>query len=101
VRQSVRLARCVCGLRRLRRARLDSAASSTGMMSRRLAPLGVLLISALAAAAPSTREVHDDTGATVRGPSQNCRLVSVAPGTTAMLFAVGAAPCLVGTIAHS
>src|SRR6185369_2564829 len=52
-------------------------------------------------AAPATREVRDDTGATVSVPAQNCRVVSLAPGTTAMLFAVGAAPCLVGTIAHS
>lgn len=70
-------------------------------MPRRFAPLGALLLAALATAAPATREVRDDTGATVRVPSQSCRIVSLAPGTTAMLFAVGAAPCLVGTIAHS
>jgi iron complex transport system substrate-binding protein len=68
---------------------------------RRFAPLGVLLLAALAAAAPSTREVRDDTGAAVQVPTENCRIVSLAPGTTAMLFAVGAAPCMVGTIAHS
>ena len=30
-----------------------------------------------------------------------CRIVSLAPGTTAMLYAAGAGACLVGTIAHS
>ena len=30
-----------------------------------------------------------------------CRIVSLAPGTTAMLYAAGAGHCLVGTIAHS
>jgi iron complex transport system substrate-binding protein len=85
----------------LRRARLDSAASPAVRLMRRLAPLGALLLSALCAAAPSFRELRDDTGAAVRVPAQNCRIVSLAPGTTAMLFAVGAAPCMVGTIAHS
>jgi iron complex transport system substrate-binding protein len=70
-------------------------------VARRLALSGALLCSALAVAALPTREVRDDTGAVVRVPAQNCRIVSLAPGTTAMLFAVGAAPCLVGTIAHS
>ena len=31
----------------------------------------------------------------------DCRIVSLAPGTTAMLYAAGAGKCLVGTIAHS
>jgi iron complex transport system substrate-binding protein len=53
------------------------------------------------AAAGSTREVRDDTGAAVRVPADNCRIVSLAPGTTAMLYAAGAGRCLVGTIAHS
>jgi iron complex transport system substrate-binding protein len=88
-------------LRRLRRARLDAATSPAVTIPRRLAPLGVLLLSALAAGAAPTREIYDDTGTAVRVPAQNCRIVSLAPGTTAMLFAVGAAPCLVGTIAHS
>src|SRR6185295_187329 len=30
-----------------------------------------------------------------------CRIVSLTPGTTAMLYAAGAGHCLVGTIAHS
>ena len=63
--------------------------------------LGALLSCALAAAAPATREVHDDSGDVVQVPVNNCRIVSLAPGTTAMLFAVGAGPCMVGTIAHS
>jgi len=68
----------------------------------RFAPLVALaLVSGAFAAAPNTREVHDDTGAPVRVPVDNCRIVSLAPGTTAMLFAAGAGHCLVGTIAHS
>jgi iron complex transport system substrate-binding protein len=56
---------------------------------------------AVGTAAGVTREVRDDTGAVVRVPADNCRIVSLAPGTTAMLYAAGAGPCLVGTIAHS
>jgi iron complex transport system substrate-binding protein len=67
----------------------------------RFAPWGALLLSATAAAAPVTRTVRDDTGTTVTMPSDSCRIVSLAPGTTAMLYAAGAGPCLVGTIAHS
>jgi len=67
----------------------------------RLAPLGALLIALVAAAAPAKRSVPDDTGAAVEVPSVNCRIVSLAPGTTAMLFAAGAGPCMVATIAHS
>jgi iron complex transport system substrate-binding protein len=67
----------------------------------RLAPLGALLIALVAAAAPARRSVPDDTGAAVEVPSVNCRIVSLAPGTTAMLFAAGAGLCMVATIAHS
>jgi iron complex transport system substrate-binding protein len=66
-----------------------------------LAPLGALLLATLATAAPNTRSVRDDTGASVDVPADNCRIVSLAPGTTAMLFAAGAGRCMVGTIAHS
>jgi iron complex transport system substrate-binding protein len=45
--------------------------------------------------------VRDDTGAAVKLDDAPCRIVSLAPGTTAMLFAVGAGHCLIGTIAHS
>jgi iron complex transport system substrate-binding protein len=85
----------------MRRERFSSNAPPAVRVLRRLASLGALLLSTLVVAAPANREVDDDTGAVVRVPAQNCRIVSLAPGTTAMLFAVGAAPCLVGTIAHS
>lgn len=48
-----------------------------------------------------SREVRDDTGVIVKVSSAPCRIISLAPGTTAMLYAAGAAQCLVGTIAHS
>lgn len=54
-----------------------------------------------AAAADVTRTVRDDTGERVTVTTQACRIVSLAPGTTAMLYAAGAGHCLVGTIAHS
>jgi len=66
-----------------------------------LAPLGALLGIATAFAAPATRTVTDDSGASVIVPADNCRVVSLAPGTTAMLFAAGAGQCVIGTIAHS
>jgi len=66
-----------------------------------MAPFAALLLCSLAAAAPVTRTVRDDTGSQVVVPADNCRIVSLAPGTTAMLFAAGAGQCLVGTIAHS
>jgi iron complex transport system substrate-binding protein len=47
------------------------------------------------------RDVHDDSGKAVTIPDAPCRIVSLAPGTTAMLYAAGAGHCLVGTIAHS
>jgi iron complex transport system substrate-binding protein len=47
------------------------------------------------------REVRDDTGDLVKVPDAPCRIISLAPGTTAMLYAAGAGKCLVGTIAHS
>ena len=71
------------------------------MIGRRIPLLASLLLYGAAVAAPATRTVPDDTGAPVTVPAGNCRIVSLAPGTTAMLFAAGAGPCLVGTIAHS
>jgi iron complex transport system substrate-binding protein len=68
---------------------------------RRFAPCCALLAAAAAFAAPATRSVHDDTGAEVTIGTDGCRIVSLAPGTTAMLYAAGAGHCLVGTIAHS
>ena len=60
-----------------------------------------LLIAGTAHAADAHRQVKDDAGETVSIGTAPCRIVSLAPGTTAMLFAAGAAHCLVGTIAHS
>jgi iron complex transport system substrate-binding protein len=59
--------------------------------------------SAKASASPagSTLQVRDDAGERVNPGAAPCRIVSLAPGTTAMLFAAGAGHCLVGTIAHS
>jgi len=54
-----------------------------------------------ATAAPATRTVRDDTQLDVTVAADSCRIVSLAPGTTAMLYAVGAGKCLVGTIAYS
>ena len=49
----------------------------------------------------AAREVRDDTGELVKVSAAPCRIISLAPGTTAMLYAAGAGKCLVGTIAHS
>jgi iron complex transport system substrate-binding protein len=63
--------------------------------------LAAALILSLPSAAPAAeRELRDDAGDLVRVPD-GCRIVSLAPGTTAMLYAAGAGRCLVGTIAHS
>jgi iron complex transport system substrate-binding protein len=62
------------------------------------------LLTALFVLLPLTslaRTVRDDAGDTVQVPDSPCRIVSLAPGTTAMLYAAGAGHCLVGTIAHS
>jgi iron complex transport system substrate-binding protein len=68
----------------------------------RPAPLRALFLLALATAAQSApRSVIDDSGASFTVPENPCRIVSLAPGTTAMLYAAGAGHCLVGTIAHS
>jgi len=66
-----------------------------------LAALAALLLATAALGAPTTRTVRDDTGADVQVGTGPCRIVSLAPGTTAMLYAAGAGNCLVGTIAHS
>lgn len=52
-------------------------------------------------AAGTLRQVRDDAGEALSLTAAPCRIVSLAPGTTAMLYAAGAAHCLVGTIAHS
>ena len=71
------------------------------MKIRRPALLGAWLVSVSCLAGPPTRSVPDDTGTQVTVSTDACRIVSLAPGTTAMLFAAGAGKCLVGTIAHS
>ncbi len=64
---------------------------------------GLALVLCLAAAAHAAlpREVRDDSGLVVAVRNAPCRIVSLAPGTTAMLYAAGAGECLIGTIAHS
>jgi iron complex transport system substrate-binding protein len=63
--------------------------------------LGGLLLARSTGAAESPRQLRDDSGETVTVNAAPCRIVSLAPGTTAMLFAAGAGDCMVGTIAHS
>ena len=60
-----------------------------------------LLLLPVVALAAAPREVRDDTGAVVSVADAPCRIISLAPGTTAMLYAAGAGQCLIGTIAHS
>jgi iron complex transport system substrate-binding protein len=61
----------------------------------------LLLFAMTASVTAAPREVRDDAGDTVKVTNTSCRIVSLAPGTTAMLYAAGAAHCLIGTIAHS
>jgi iron complex transport system substrate-binding protein len=61
----------------------------------------VLALLAVPAIAAPTRSVRDDAHELVTVSTAGCRIVSLAPGTTAMLYAAGAGHCLVGTIAHS
>jgi iron complex transport system substrate-binding protein len=68
-------------------------------MGFRRAALAALLVSL--PLVTSARAVRDDAGDTVQVSEAPCRVVSLAPGTTAMLYSVGAGHCLVGTIAHS
>ena len=56
---------------------------------------------ALASMPAAARSVRDDVGDTITVSDAPCRIVSLAPGTTAMLYAAGAGHCMVGTIAHS
>ena len=60
-----------------------------------------VLFAGPAHSADTLRQLRDDSGETVTVGSAPCRIVSLAPGTTAMLFAAGAGHCVVGTIAHS
>jgi iron complex transport system substrate-binding protein len=63
------------------------------------AALAALLV--LLPVAGLARAVRDDSGNSIELSDAPCRIVSLAPGTTAMLYAAGAGGCLVGTIAHS
>jgi len=60
-----------------------------------------LLIAGPGHAADAQRQLRDDAGDTITLGAAPCRIVSLAPGTTAMLFAAGAGQCVIGTIAHS
>ena len=71
------------------------------MTAFQIALLGALLFAGPVQAAEPVRQLRDDAGDTIALGSAPCRIVSLAPGTTAMLFAAGAGHCLVGTIAHS
>ena len=72
-------------------------------MLRKWLAVSLIVLSAPLLAAPQagSRVVRDDTGAELTVDPAACRIVSLAPGTTAMLFAAGAGRCLIGTIAHS
>jgi iron complex transport system substrate-binding protein len=91
-------------MRRLRRER-NAPDATPAVKKRRLAlqwfAAAAAFFCCAVIGAPATRAVRDDTGAQLRVPADNCRIVSLAPGTTAMLYAAGAGRCLVGTIAHS
>jgi iron complex transport system substrate-binding protein len=67
----------------------------------RTAIVFVSLVAIASFANEPARQVRDDAGELIDVSSAPCRIVSLAPGTTAMLYAAGAAHCLVGTIAHS
>jgi len=88
-------------MRRLPRE--HAAAAAVNAASKLLAVTALLLSIAQTAASASVkhRTLRDDTGESVKVETGSCRIVSLAPGTTAMLYAAGAGPCLVGTIAHS
>jgi iron complex transport system substrate-binding protein len=90
---------------RLRSERRHTPASATAVKSRLLSSVALaataLLIAAPSPGAGPARQVRDDAGDQITVGDAPCRFVSLAPGTTAMLYAAGAAHCLVGTIAHS
>jgi iron complex transport system substrate-binding protein len=70
---------------------------------RKVLVLGALvaLFAAAEISAATARQVRDDAGDIVTVNAAPCRIISLAPGTTAMLYAAGAGKCLIGTIAHS
>src|SRR4051812_9420160 len=90
-------ARRGCGLLGLRGQR--RRASAPEVKNPRTAALAALL--SLLPMTLLARTVRDDAGEAVAISDATCRIVSLAPGTTAMLYAARAGRCLVGTIAHS
>lgn len=91
-------------MRRLRGQRRPAIAATTTLMRRQSVVLTALMWLAVYGTAPAgaaSRELRDDTGALVKLSGEDCRLVSLAPGTTAMLYGAGGGHCLIGTIAHS
>jgi iron complex transport system substrate-binding protein len=88
-------------LRGLRGQRGHPPASPTAVKFTTTIAIALVWVQGLAAAADATRRVRDDAGDEVTVSAAQCRIVSLAPGTTAMLYAAGAGQCLVGTIAHS
>jgi iron complex transport system substrate-binding protein len=90
----------------LRSERRHTAASAAAVNRALRTGLALAATLVLFAAPPSragenAHPVRDDVGDPVTVKPGSCRFVSLAPGTTAMLYAAGAAHCLVGTIAHS
>ena len=102
IAEAAHRARRGLGLRRLRRECRRPAASPTAVTAFLIrAALLSLADRGAGHAADATRSVRDDAGDTITVGAAPCRIVSLAPGTTAMLYAAGAGHCLVGTIAHS
>jgi iron complex transport system substrate-binding protein len=98
-RRGQRLRR-VCGERR-HAAAPATAVSHTLRTGLVIAATMALLVALPSRAGETVGPTPDDLGEPVTVKPGPCRFVSLAPGTTAMLFAAGAAHCLVGTIAHS
>jgi iron complex transport system substrate-binding protein len=89
------------GGHRMRRVCGEHRVSSPPTAAVRKLLVLALLVSAPLSAGESVRKVRDDAGELLTVSAATCRIVSLAPGTTAMLYAAGAGHCLVGSIAHS
>lgn len=75
---------------------------SLSLRARLLAALcGLAAAQAVAAAAPGTFTVTDDTGRPVALERPAARIVALAPGATALLFAAGAGDRIVATIEYA
>jgi iron complex transport system substrate-binding protein len=84
-----------------RMSREHAAPTAVSTASKLLVAALLLSMAQSSVAAPAYRTLRDDSGESVKVETGACRIVSLAPGTTAMLYAAGAGSCLVGTIAHS